>query len=145
MFSLPMTPTSFKHKSAVYIRFSDLDALGHVNNAIYLTYMEQARVLYFDEVIRPKIDWNKAGFILANAHVDYIKPILMNDKITILARVNRFGNKSFDMEYLFMRAVGDSFEPVAKGLTVLVAFDYETQESIGIPEAWKQTMLAFEE
>jgi len=60
----------FKHKTPIEIRFADVDAFGHVNNARFLTYIEMARVKYFDEVVEWGYDWSKEGIILARAEVD---------------------------------------------------------------------------
>ncbi len=54
-----MTPTPFKQKTAIQIRFKDIDMMGHVNNANYITYFELARLTYFDSLKDEgvKIDW----------------------------------------------------------------------------------------
>ena len=66
--------------SKVNIRFSDLDLFGHVNNAVYLTYYEEARVSYFDEVVGYDYDWSKEGVILARIEVDFLIPILFTHR-----------------------------------------------------------------
>ena len=96
------------------VRFRDLDALGHVNNAVYLTYLEVARVAYFSRLQR---DWLEKGhFILARAEVDFLRPVLLGDPVEVGVRVARLGRSSFDMEYL-VRAAG---EEAARGKTVQV-------------------------
>ncbi|WP_117238544.1 acyl-CoA thioesterase [Thermus sediminis] len=98
----------------IEVRFRDLDALGHVNNAVYLTYLEMARVAYFS---RLKRDWLEKGhFILARAEVDFLRPILLEDPVEVGVRVVRLGRSSFEMEYL-VRAGG---EEAARGKTVQV-------------------------
>jgi len=70
--------SDFKARFPINIRFSDFDSLGHVNNAVYLTYLEEARVKYFETVIEhhKEIDWWENGIILANISIDFRKPIL---------------------------------------------------------------------
>jgi len=98
----------------IEVRFRDLDALGHVNNAVYLTYLEVARVAYFSRLQR---DWLEKGhFILARAEVDFLRPILLGDPVEVGVRVARLGRSSFHMEYL-VRAAG---EEAARGKTVQV-------------------------
>jgi acyl-CoA thioester hydrolase len=98
----------------IQVRFCDLDALGHVNNAVYLTYLEVARAAYFS---RLEPDWvGKGHFILARAEVDFLRPILLEDSVEVGVRVVRLGRSSFDMEYLVLAAG----EEAARGKTVQV-------------------------
>jgi acyl-CoA thioester hydrolase len=98
----------------IQVRFRDLDALGHVNNAVYLTYLEVARTAYFS---RLEPDWvGKGHFILARAEVDFLRPILLQDPVEVGVRVVRLGRSSFDMEYLVLAAG----EEAARGKTVQV-------------------------
>jgi acyl-CoA thioester hydrolase len=98
----------------IEVRFRDLDALGHVNNAVYLTYLEVARVAYFSRLQR---DWLEKGhFILARAEVDFLRPILLQDPVEVGVRVVRLGRSSFNMEYLVLAAG----EEAARGKTVQV-------------------------
>ena len=62
----------------IQVRFSDLDVLGHVNNTIYLSYFEMARVHYFKELLGEGWDWNKFGIVLAKNEVEYFKYIAIN-------------------------------------------------------------------
>ncbi|MDG1262127.1 MAG: acyl-CoA thioesterase, partial [Flavobacteriales bacterium] len=66
----------------VEVRFGDIDVMGHVNNAVYLSYFEQARMAFFKELIGGEWDWNEAGILLARNEVDYIQPILLSDQVT---------------------------------------------------------------
>jgi len=135
---------SFRHVTPVEVRFVDIDAFGHVNNANYLTYAEQARFLYFEEVLGNKVNWKSEGLILASAKVDYIKPILLHDKIKVYTRCCRFGTKSMDFEYEVFNEK-EAKEIKARMFTTLVAFNYLKNCSIPVPEDWKNTVLNFEE
>ncbi len=134
----------FKHKTPIEIRFVDLDAFGHVNNANYLTYFENARVKYFDEIVDWKYDWSKQGIILAKAEIDFIIPIHFRDETSVYTRCSRLGNKSFDMEYRIVRLFKNQEQLMADGVTVMVAFDYEAKKSIEIPEEWKMALKKYE-
>ena len=61
--SIPME--GFRHQTNIQLRFKDIDALGHVNNANHFTYFEVARVRYFDEVVKEAVEWSRQGIILA--------------------------------------------------------------------------------
>ena len=132
----------YRFYKPIEVRFSDLDVLGHVNNARYLTYMEQARVGYFRLLGLRKPNEPRVGFILASAHIDFRRPILMDSQVRVGVRVVRLGNKSFTMDYTLEDAAGGP--PFATAQTVQVSFDYETQRSIPLPDEWRQAIAAYE-
>jgi len=134
----------FKHKTPIQIRFKDVDALGHVNNANHFTYIESARVKYFDDVAGQNMEWSKKGVILANAKVDYKLPILFKDKIFVYTKCSRMGNKSFDLSYSIIKEENGKEIIVAEVSTVLVCYDYEKGGSIPMPAEWKKKIEEFE-
>ncbi len=97
----------------VDVRYRDLDTFNHVNNAVYLTYFEQARVAYFKS-----LGWRSddASVVVARAEVNYRRPIFLGDEVRVGCRVARFGNKSYIMEYL----ITANGEVAADGQTVQV-------------------------
>ena len=121
-----------------------MDAMGHVNNANFLTYIEIARIRYFDEILSKGIDFSKNGFILARATVDFILPIELHDKVQVRTRCCRIGNKSFDLEYEIVNVNQEPSVLVAKAHTVLVGYDYHEKKSIIIPDAWKKRIEDYE-
>ena len=137
-------PEKFKHSTSVEIRFVDVDAFGHVNNAHYLTYIEQARVKYFDDIVNWNYDWSKRGIILARAEINYSVPALFRDEIMILTRCSRIGTKSFDLEYRMIKTVDGKEVLLADAKTVMVAFDYTLNHSIPVPGEWRDAINKFE-
>lgn len=134
----------FKHKTPIQIRFKDVDLFKHVNNANHFTYLETARVKYFDDVVGEEMNWSKQGIILAKAVVDYKLPILFKDKIFIYTKCSRIGNKSFDLTYLIVKEEKGKEIVLADATTVLVCYDYEKEKSISMPDDWRKKLLAFE-
>lgn len=132
----------FKYKTPIPIRFSDMDLFGHANNAIFLTYFEQARSNYWNEII--KWDWNAMGIILAKAEVEFLKPIVLSDELFAYVRTSRIGNSSWDIEYLLVTHNNDEAVIKAKGKTIQVCFDFKSNQSAPIPEREKQTMINFD-
>jgi acyl-CoA thioester hydrolase len=119
------------------IRFSDIDAMGHVNNAVYFSYFEQSRINYFRQLIGGQWNWKQFGVLVARNEIDYKIPVLLQDRITIHVGVESMGVKSFTMSYRILRADGAL---CASGRSVMVCFDHAAGQSIGIPEAWRQKM-----
>jgi acyl-CoA thioester hydrolase len=133
----------FKHKTQIQIRFKDIDKLGHVNNANHVTYFELARVDYFNALADEgvKIDWVNQGVILAKIEMEYKQPIFLEDKVFVYTWVSRVGSKSFDMICTIIKFVDSLEVEVARGTAIIVCFDYNKNESITIPELWKEKML----
>ena len=131
-----------KQKTPIQIRFKDIDRLGHVNNANHVTYFELARVDYFNALSGDdiKIDWDNEGVILAKIEIEYKQPILLEDKVFVYTWVSRIGSKSFDMNCSIVRMVNGAEVEAAKGLAIIVCFNYRTNQSILIPETWKAKM-----
>ncbi|MDQ3777423.1 MAG: acyl-CoA thioesterase [Actinomycetota bacterium] len=117
------------------IRFRDLDAMAHVNNAVFLTYMESARIAYLSALGAGENPLQ--NLILARAEVDFRSPIRFGEDVEVGVRTARVGNKSFELEYE-IRADG---RLAAQGKSVLVGYDYRRGASVEIPEEWR-TWLA---
>ena len=134
---------SFKYKTVIETRFADFDMMGHVNNAVYFTYMEIARAKYWNHAIQ--WDWKKTGVVIAKASLDYILPVFLEDNISIYVRTSRIGNSSFDLDYLFIKLVNGKEEICAKGKTTCVAFNYATKSSFPVPNDERARMVSFEQ
>jgi acyl-CoA thioester hydrolase len=132
----------FKFTCSVQVRYADLDAQGHVNNAAYFTYMEQARFEYMAAagLWQPGQDFLSVGTIVAEATCAYKRPILLGQAVQVAVRVAQIGNKSGILEY---RLTADG-EEAATGRTVQVAYDYATGKSIPVPDEWRARVRAFE-
>jgi len=131
---------SFPYITTVEVAFRDLDAMGHVNNAVYLSYLENARIKYLVELL----ELNGLGsmpLIMAEAQVSYKAPAFFGEQLTIGAGVSRFGVKSFDMLY---RITADDGRLVVLAKTVQVAYDYAAGTTIPVPDALKARVLAFQ-
>jgi acyl-CoA thioester hydrolase len=122
----------------VPVRYQDVDALGHVNNAIYATYLEEARVQYLPDVLG---DTGATEAVLANLEIDYRRPVTIEDDfVTVEVAVVDVGTKSVTFEY----DVYAGGELAAEASTVQVTYDAETNSSTEIPEAWRQRLREFE-
>lgn len=136
------SPESFPLHTDVAVRFNDVDAMGHVNNAIYLSFFEEARVALFT---RNSLGSEGGGsleerfpFILAEATCRYLSPARVGETLRVYLRLARIGTTSFDFEYLILAR--DDRRPVATGRTVQVAFDYATRRSIPVPEEVRELL-----
>ena len=135
--------SEFRFYHPIEVRYGDLDPQGHLNNAKYFTYTEQARIAY----IRHLGLWNGASFldigiILAEASMTFKAPIQWGQPIQVGVRVSRLGTKSFDVIY----SIQDTHTKLehASGSTVQVAYDYHTSQTIPIPGEWRRILTHFD-
>jgi acyl-CoA thioester hydrolase len=123
------------------VEFRDIDAAGHVNNAVYLTYLETARIRYLIDVLGAEFAYELA-LILARIAVDFRSPAHFPEMLELGARVTRIGTTSFDMEHEIR---GDDGRLVLEASSVLVAFDYEANAAMTVPDDWRARLDAYEE
>lgn len=128
----------FSYEQEVQVRFQDLDAVGHVNNAVYATYLEEARIGYLKEVF--DVDTQELGAVIANLEIDFRRPVTDDTQVTVAVRALEPGNSSVPMEYE-IRVDG---AVVATAETVMVAIDYETGETRRLPDAWRERLAEYE-
>ena len=127
----------FNFRLPIQIRFRDLDSLRHVNNAVYLTYLEIARIEYWKAL---KFEPVRPSMLLARVEIDYLKPVLLDDRVEIALRVSELGTKSFVMAFEILA----NGTVAAKGSSVLVWFDHAANLSVIIPDSARATIQAFE-
>jgi len=117
------------------VRFRDLDPMGHVNNAVFLTYLEQARIAFFEELGFP-IGLDDMNMIVARVEIDFRAPVRLGQEVEVGVRATRFGTKSFDLDY----ELTVDGEIVAEARSVQVAYDYGRREPVAIPDEWRQKL-----
>ncbi len=122
------------------VAFRDLDGLRVVNNAVYLTYIETARLDYMVEVLGVR-SVDEVGVIVAKVDIDFRSPASLLETLEVGARVSRVGTKSLDMDHEVRGADG---RLVAEAATVLVCFDYDRRKTAAIPTEWRERIEAYE-
>jgi|FaiFalFF_MnMetaG_3_1042247.scaffolds.fasta_scaffold02774_2 acyl-CoA thioester hydrolase len=125
----------------VEVRFRDCDPMGHVNNAVYLTYLEEARKRYWREVLGIA-DYRQVDFILARAEIDFRAPAFPGQVLRVWIRAGELRRSSFDFHYEIRDAATDAL--VAEARTVQVMYDYARQRPKPIPDAVRDRIRAFE-
>lgn len=138
-------PEGFRHHYAIQVRWGDMDALGHVNNAVYLTYLEQARVDYTRRGLRL---WDgkpgEIGLIMARVEIDFKLPLFAGDDVHVFTRITRFGRTSFTTEQRIMRGGENGLELAAHALVTVVVYDYAAGKPTPIPDVWRSLIKAYE-
>ena len=132
----------FRHRTSLQVRFRDVDAFRHVNNAVFFSYIEQARVGYLLDVLAVEADFATLPLILARVEIDFRSPIVFGDEVTIGSRVDRVGNTSFSMSHRV--TIGPEERLAADADSVLVTYDYTAERPMRVPDAWRERFAAHE-
>ena len=125
----------FRHRTSLQVRFRDIDAFGHVNNAVFFSYVEQSRIRYLLDVLATDEPFDRLPLILARVELDFRAPIFFNDEVSVDTRVDRVGRTSFDMSHRM--TAGPAGRLVGDVRSVLVAYDYEASAPIPVPDSWR--------
>ena len=128
----------FRFAAEVPLRWVDVDSAGVVNNAVFLSLMEQARYLYFQH-LGVMSDF-KVPFVLAEATVKFERPAQLGMKIQVAARAHTLGTTSFRMDF---EVRGDDM-PIVTGTAALVFVD-DGMRPRRIPDDWRAAVEQFEE
>ncbi len=122
----------------VTVRYRDIDSVSHVNNAVYVTYLEHARTEYISDVMA--VEPVDPGFVIANINIDYLRPITYGDDVHVGISVTEIGESSILMEY----DVIANGEPAASATTVMVPFDETEQTALPVPDSWRSDISTHE-
>lgn len=120
------------------VQFRDIDRMGHVNHAVYLQYMETARVELARRLVIIR-DVSSSSFIVAMAHAEYKKPIRDEPRVTVLCWVSRIGDRSWDLDYIITAGKAE----FAIGRTTQVGYDYDKRSTVRISEKLRRTLRTY--
>ncbi len=141
---------TFPHRYAVDVRFGDTDAMGHANNSRFLTYVESARLAYWEaatgEPFALATHGAQESLILAEVRVAFRSPAVFGETLTVETRAGRVGRSSFTMQHRITASASDRGPARLVGTAddVLVMYDYERARPQAIPEAAVARLEAFE-
>ena len=131
----------FSHR--LEVRFRDCDAMGHTNNAVYLTYLEQARFSHWRSLWgfgSPQTPPGMPGVILARVECDYRRPARYGDTLEVRMKVAEIGRTSFRYEY---EIVDEQGRLVVTAKTVQVMYDYVAEKPVPIPDDIRALLSQF--
>lgn len=140
-----MNSEKYPYEAMIEVAFRDIDAFGHVNNAVFFSYMEYARVKFaielFEDTHLATESLLDIPLILVEATCTYHSPALLSEKLTLGIGLSRFGNTSFDLVYRFK---GEDGRLVATGKTTQVMYDYGRGRAFPVPDTIKDKVNAFQ-
>ena len=136
-----MTQSPFPVHCPIEVRFRDCDMMGHVNNAVYLTYLEMARFAYWKAAGLDRVA-GEISYILARVEIDYRSQAEVNEVLDVAVGVTGIGRSSFSMAFEIRNPAG---RLIAAAKSVQVAYDYGARTSVPVPDAVRARISEFEE
>lgn len=130
------TPLTFTHTLSP--RFRDLDPYNHVNNAVYLTYFEEARIAFVTQLGLRGLFTRQQSTVIARAEIDYRAPAFLGDVLDIRVTVGEVRNSSYELLYRITRRQDGTL--IATGKTVQVCFNFELNAPTRLPESWRAVL-----
>lgn len=129
----------FRFVTKLKVQFRDVDSMGHVNNAVYASYLETARMDFYEQVFGHD-GFRRFPYILVEVHLRFLRPARLKDILGVGIRVSHVGRKSFKFQYV----VRDerSQQVICEAETTQVMYDYENQVSREVPEEWRRAVVA---
>jgi len=119
-------------------QFRDLDPNGHVNQAVYSSYCEQARTKYWEEVIGQRHD--RADVALVKSEFEFSAEITLGQTVTVYQRINELGESSIPIDY----EIRTNGETAATGSVVMLSYDIEERAAKPIPDFWRDAIVEYE-
>lgn len=140
---VPSADYPFRHCLPVQIRFTDIDLLGHLNNNVYLTFMDLAKIRYFSDVQGRDINVNDLCMVVVNINCDFMSPSFLADSLEVWTRVTRIGERSLHLEQRIVDA--NTGETKCIGRTVMAGYDPETLQGAPLRADWVEMTEAYEQ
>lgn len=132
--------SEFSFCTPIKVRFSETDMNGHMNNVSAFTYMEQARIEFFESKGLLEKFFNEEGMmIVADLQCDYHQQMYFNEKVNMYVKINHIGTTSADVHYL---AVNDKNDITLTGRNRLVYLNMKTKKTMPIPDELKDILLS---
>ena len=140
---VPQPQFEFRHRVPLQLRFNDIDMLGHLNNSVYVSFMDLGKAAYFKTVMPTDIDWKHINVVVANINCDFFAPSYFNERLEVLTAVVGVSERSFKMEQRIINS--DTGEVKCISHTIMVGFDVATASSAPISQSWIDALSAFEQ
>ena len=120
-------------------RFSDVDSFMHVNNIWQQSYFDMGKTEFYTKVLGITGVFDKLRIITASTHTDYLGQVRLTDDIVVTTDVSRLGNKSMTLH----QCIISGEKVLTESSSVMVAFDFETQATVPIPEEWRTKLKLY--
>ncbi len=135
-------PREFRHHQPVQIRFNDIDMLGHLNNSVYIQFMDLGKANYFGQFLGNRLDHDNLAIVVANINCDFLAPSHFEDKLEVLSAVVSISERSLQLEQRVVDT--DSGEVKCRAIVTMVSIDPKTGHSADITPEWRRRISDYE-
>lgn len=132
----------FKHKLNVQIRFNDIDALGHVNNAVYMEFFDLGKADYFTSANGGPVDWRSANVVVASVNCNYLAPVYFHEPMAVQTQTIYVHDRSVKLLQQLINV--ETGEVKCQCVVIMVGFDVKNGVSAPISDDWKQRLSSYE-
>lgn len=139
---IPAPQFDFHHKKDVQLRFNDIDMFGHLNNTVYLEFLDLAKLHYFEAVTKTDLMDSEIKVVVVNINCNFFAPSFLNENLQVLTTVTHIGEKSLSLEQRIINRDNGNVKMIAT--TVMAGFDATTMSSAAIPDSVRQAFSAYE-
>ncbi|WP_430814167.1 acyl-CoA thioesterase [Carboxylicivirga sp. RSCT41] len=137
-----MEEIQFNHRTAVQVRFNDVDGLGHVNNTTIQEYFDLGRMYYLNEVFGDTVFKGDETVIVVNINTDFFSPVYLKDDLEVETAIVAIGTKSLKMVQQVVCKQTKSVKASCK--SVMVGFNKRTEESLELLPEWRDAISQWE-
>lgn len=139
---VPEATHPFYCSKKLQIRFSDIDMVGHLNNSVYLTFMDLGKTAYFQAIMPERIDWHNVPIVIVNINCNFFSPTYIDENIVCLTAVTRISERSLSLEQRIVNE--DTGDVKCVCTSVMAGFDSKTATGAPIDPVWAKAIKDFE-
>lgn len=137
------TPYLFRHRLPVQIRFNDIDLLGHLNNAVYLQFMDLGKANYFRQFMDGgRFNWDTLGLVIANININFLAPTFIHEDLEVQTAVASIGAKSLVLDQRVCSIT--TGEITASAMVTMVCYNTKTGATEAISDEWRHKISVYE-
>lgn len=138
---IPAPHHPFRHERDLQLRFNDIDIFGHVNNAVYIQFMDYGKLHYFEQVMGRPMEQIGFAMVVANINCSFHAPATMRDELRVLTQCVHVGDKSLTLE---QRIAGADGSVMCTARTVMVGYDPHTLAPVSVPDDARRRLSQYE-
>lgn len=139
---VPEQNRPFYHSYPLQLRFNDIDMVGHLNNSIYISFLDLGKVHYFKAVMGSLVDWHHIPVVVVNININFYSPSYLEEELEVVTAVYAISERSLKMEQRVINRHTGDIKCVA--YTVMAGFDPATATGAPIDPKWAAAIKEFE-
>lgn len=132
---------NFRHRLPVQIRFNDIDMFGHLNNSIYLQFLDMGKYAYFRQFMTDTFGSEPTAPVVANINCDFIEPTKIDERLEVLTAITNIADSSMVLD---QRIVSSTGRVKCSARTIMVNIDLSTTRPVTVSDLWRKRINDYE-